>query len=370
MHFIAALQEILIMALVSLFLVMIIFGGVYYYLVKVRKINSSVEKLNYSTFNKKDPMEYIKFNDIVSEGDNIYEGMGMIACGNTYISGIEVTGYNYKLASTQEQRNTMIAMIGFINQIETPIQIRQSTKAIDLQQNIDDYEQIKKNLARELENLNLDKKELCDLADDLIDDPGNFNIVLKKLDKIETLQFSKEKDFKEVNALIRWMNMYSDTSIMETQKVQTIHFSYVYNPDKFLEELTEEEVRIHALRELNSKAQSYGAALRACSCSFKPCSAATLIDLFRKHYSPLSADDIQLENLFNSSYNTLFVSSNSLIELQKELRGEERFEKELEEYQNQLNETLNKQALARERSSRILMQYIDELLSTNAAKGE
>ena len=65
-----------------------------------------------------------------------------------------------------------------------------------------------------------------------------------------------------------------------------------------------------------------------------------------------------MEDLFNSSYNALFVTSNSLHDFENEKREEELYQQKLAEMQTKREELVRKQTLEAERSERLLLEMV------------
>ena len=76
----------------------------------------------------------------------------------------------------------------------------------------------------------------------------------------------------------------------------------------------------------------YGSALDNCGCRTRLLTGKEMLDLMRRHCHPATSDDVRIEDMFNSSYMGLFISSDSLISLERERIGESRFKKQMEIY--------------------------------------
>lgn len=340
------------MQLLLITLVIIIFGvvGIAIYLLRVKKIASTEEIINYNSFNRVDSKEYAKFEDIVSSGGpNVKNSLGMICVGNnTFVGGIQVSGYNYHSASAEEKERTMINTIAFFNIIEHPIQLRQTVQAIDISYNIKKEEEFGKKIERELYELNADYQAAVNALENTNGDDALADAIEKRLDALLHTMHSKEWQLKEAREMVGYMKAVSDVN-NNSKKINQIMFSYVYNPNDDIEELSKEEIYLKAEKELMNYAQIYGSALENCGCTWRVLSADDLTNLVRRHYHPETVDDIRLEELMNSTYRGLYVTTDSLEELERERRGELAFEKEMEELERQRieNERIAREQLAR-----------------------
>ena len=310
-----------------------------YYLLKVRKIATTEEHPDYSSFERTDSTEYSKFVDIISSsrggGDS---GLGMIQTSeNTFVAGIEVSGYNFYGASAEERERTMINMIAFFNTVEAPIQMRQTIKAIDIESNIrsatEDAARIERKLIEKREEYN---QRVVYLDDDyVLSNQEVFDNATAVLDKLQVEIQSLSWQLSEAMEIISYMKAISDRD-MTMRKINQIMFSYTYNPDEQMEELTKEEIFIKAESELYGRATTLGGAIENCGCSWRVMTADDLVSALRRHYHPDTADTLKLSELLNSSYAALYVSSDAIKELEKERVGEIEYEREIMEYERQL----------------------------------
>ena len=141
--------------MVATVLIVAVLAALVFYFVKVRKVTAAEEHVNYDSFDRTSAMEYCKFDDIVSDDGTGLSGAGMIVINdNTFVTGIDVVGYNYSQASAGEQQRTMMGGIAFANIIEEKIQMRQTVEAIDIQFNIDQFLKAKEEEEKKLVELN------------------------------------------------------------------------------------------------------------------------------------------------------------------------------------------------------------------------
>lgn len=342
-----------------IFITLLFVGGILsallYYFIKIRKVTSKVERIDYSSFNRVDAEEYVKFEDIVSDTKGDLGGAGMIVLGNNvFVGGISVVGYNLASADSAEQQRTMINAISFFNVVEQPIQMRQTVKAVDLSHNIDVHKEILEQINLDLMGLSEEYNETLSRYEDNIDDANARVVYEKRLDDLQKEIRNKRHSLEECEYLINYMGAMTKGKNRDTQKINQIMFSYTFNPDDYSEELTKEEIYIKAFMELNSKANAYSEGLAECGCTCKRLTAEDLIGLMRKHMSPFSADDISLDEMFDSSYNALFVTSDSLIQLEQKKRTEEYYAEQVRAYQKHEEELRKEREMEFHRTARIV----------------
>ena len=227
--------------------------------------------------------------------------------------------------------------IAFFNVLEQPIQMCQTVKAIDISKNIEevreDAEEIEIKLLSTQEELNVAIENLkAFIADD------DYYLAEEKRVKklINTIQ-SLKWQLDESKELMDYMSRVSDTNF-NTMRSNQIIFSYTYSPDDDIEQLSDEEVVLKAEQELSNQASIYGSALETCGCTWKILKTDEMVNLIRRHLHPVTCDELSLDKLLNSTYNSLYVTTESFEELERERRGDLEYEEAMRIYQEQLAE--------------------------------
>lgn len=342
-------------------LVGVIVGGALYYVLKIKKIQAVAEKIDYSKFERRNSIEYLKFDDIYSEDEKDMSSPGMYILGNnTFVGGISIRGFGYNSASASEQQTAMLNSIAFSRVIKQPIQKRQSVKSIDLTHNIHFHEELAKKISTELLDLQDEYNNTAALAEDYVDDDEMLEVYTKRLKEIQRAATTKSHALDEVKMEIKYMKAISGSTNDNFEKTYQIMFSYIFNPEDYTTELTQEEIYEKAIRELETKTAIYADALSRCGCTCKRLSANDLVLLLYQPMHPLSAADTRIEDLFNSSYNSLYVTSSSLLGYENDKRKEMEYRKRVEEYEKELENEIKQQQMRSEREVDMLRQEIED----------
>jgi len=249
------------------------------------------------------------------------------------------------------------------NLVEQGIQLRQSVTSVELTHNIEDAKQIIKNLTIELLDLNAAYEHALEEAEDHIDDmePEQSEMYLEQVKDLKRQIDAKTWMISEEQAQIDYMNQIT-MGEKDSQKVNQFMFSYEFNPNDFTEEQTKSAIYLRAMTELNNKGNAYKAALERCGYSCQRLTSGELTDLMRKHCHPLTAEDVRLDELFHSSYNSLYITSDSLLELEKERLTEAAYQELVSNYYNNNQQEVDTLMLEAQRNERIMMESIaDEL---------
>ena len=370
MQFINTLTNYLILIMAVVVVVGGIVGVIIYYFLKIRKVASLEENVDYSSFNRVDATDYIKFKDIISTGrPGDPSAIGIIDLGeHRFVAGISVQGYNYAGASVEERKRTMINAIAFFNMLNEPIQMRQTSQAVDIRRNIDEVKKDEKRIESEYIEADEEYKMSVPLLDneDILNNSAAFKALTDRLDILMNKMHSLEWQLNEAKELESYMTNVSSTE-SNMKKVNQVMFSYTYNPDEQTEELSEEEIYLKAQRELYTKAQTLGGALEGCGCSWRVLTADDLTDLLRRHLHPVTADTIKLEDILNSSYSALYIASTDLEEIVREKIGNLRFEEEQRRYAIEIRKQQEK-AEEDLRAARELAQSAAHTYEVKAAK--
>jgi len=325
--------------------------GIIFYFVKVRKVTAREENINTQFFDRVDAISYIPIKDILYNGNLDREGI--IAITDTlFVGGVNVRGFDYASASAQERLDAELNSVSFFNVVDGPTTFRQSVKSVDLSSNIAEYERIMKDIAGELMVLDSDYRDTLEASKEAAaEDPDSFSYYQAHLDELQLKIEAKNHQLDECNALVSYMqSMTKDNNKNNGGGVRTsqILFSYEFDPSMYSTELSKGEIYERARVELDAKARSYMNALAFCHFRASRMSARDLVDMLRRYTHPLTGSDERLEELMESSYSSLFLSSDNLVKKQIERIGEEEYKRIIKEHEEAMEALLREQTEAME----------------------
>lgn len=321
MNIVESINYYMDIILVSTVLVGAALIALVYYLVMVKKVAATEEHINYNAFNRISAMEYCKFDDIIADTDTA-DGAGMIVVnGDTFVAGMDVVGYNYSQASAGEKQSTMMAAVAFANIIEQPIQMRQNVTAIDIGSNIEQFVKVREDAIKELTELSDAYAELLVQAESHKDELDVLDAIADNLEQVSHKIFSTQWKVKEADNIVSYARLLQDHAV-NTNRANQILFFYTYDPNAFTQELTREEKYLKAMESLKTKIGIYTAALSNCGCACKPLDADMLMSLIYRHNHPNTADMVNVSERVGMEMSTLYVTSDSLYDLERERVGE------------------------------------------------
>lgn len=320
------IQFTVIMVIILAFLVII---G--YYFIKVKKVPpEKLTEMDYSSFNHSDSMEYVKFDDIVS--DNEGNGMLVMDNGTRFVASLKTEGSDFFSATAGEQLGVMGGMVAFENTIDRPITFRQSSKKLDLRDNIETHEQLLENTKIELVTVNDEYEDLLEISKKVKD--KEYEVYYKRL--IQLQKKIKALDFRRVNleAELSYMKSMSENSVALDMEMCWI-YDWTYNPKEYTRELTKEQIYKKAMAQLANKGNSMRSSLSRCNVSADRMSGEELLEQIRRHNNPISSEMFRMKEVLGSAFNEIVITSDSANELVEdyiyELESSEQPEQENEE---------------------------------------
>lgn len=319
---------ILIMLLVFVAIGVIIFVSTK----KKRQTNIKEDVTDYSTFERKDTLDYIKIDDIRDE-------MIITDNGKRFIGVIKCHGFDFYSEDYSVKSATCRGYYGFVNTITKPITYRQFSKPVDLEDTQLMYKDAYEKVEEELYNAQEDLKEigvnLKSNKDKLSDEEAELYrakiVELQRL--IEALKFRKF----HLEDQMRAISMYSSGTVNPIPE-ETYVFDWTYDSIDFSVSLSDEEIYHRAIQELDAIANAKIHALSNCNVRASRCSTEELIDMCRWYSHPVSAARYKLRDIAKSSYYDDIMTSDSMERLSNAAIEETRHKSEVD-FLNSINET-------------------------------
>lgn len=295
----------------AVIIILLLFGGIGVYLFRTRKTVAAEKEVDYSEFRRKDVMEYVKLDDVA-------EDMLVSDNGRRFIAAIKCQGFSFADAEVEEKLQTIRGYVTFFNVLDNnPIQYRQSARDVNLDGLIKDYQEQAARLQERRFSLNLDytdTKEESEAPDLLAED---YNIYYEKLKQMQRELISLGYQIDQLNAQIQYMTAISGENA-EAKREEIYVFDWQYNAVDFSSQtLEEQEVYQRAEAQLKEKASAYITALRNCGVHAKRMTGVELLEEIRRYTHPVSAAKGTVEDIVQSAYDSICVSSDSLKELEE-----------------------------------------------------
>lgn len=287
-----------------------IFGLIGFYFVRFHRSKLKEQEIDYSSFARKDTLEYIKIDD-VQDRMVVTEGK------KRFVAAITCMGHDYYDAEADEQLSIIRGYLSFFNVVDNQnIQYFQMARDVNLDKLLEDY-QVR------LERLNektflagvdyeaLKKESEADMGADEYD---RFYVRLKEMQRELTAMGYQAEQLK---AQIAYMQSISGSKA-DPHLEQLYIFDWTYNALEYTEQLSEIEIYARAEKQLRNRASAYISALQNAGVKARMVSGAELLQHMRRYTHPISAAKFQVEDIVQSAYDSIAVTSDSLRKKEEE----------------------------------------------------
>lgn len=349
---------------ICLVIVMVIGGVWMYWYLKVRKRKKVTHQdINYDSLEHKDSLDFCKFDDIKDD-------MIITDNGSRFIGIIKTRGYDYFQASADERNRTEGGYGSFINTIDKFITFRQYTKAVDLDNLRESYKSAYDNVEEVLYNLNEDFNSLVAQYYELQQD-GKLedDIELQILNKCEEMGTQIEVyDYRRMHLADNLNYIDQVTKVTSPEKVQTYVFDWTYDPLMGVADYTDEEIMKKAVTELKQKEDAYIHALANAGVRASRVRTDELIQMYRRHFHPLTANIFTQKCFENSNYFSEITTSSGLKESDYEIAEESGILPDIQDAQEKVYDDMIKRGVDPDTATTITQSYTIEDLGKSVVE--
>lgn len=294
-----------ILVIVCIVLILISICAVVGFIMLRRKRKNVLKEdmgVDYDTFERKNSLAYVKFDDIFDD---------MIITDNftRFIAIIRCQGFDFYYAHIATQYSAQTGYRGFMNTVSTPITYRQYTRAVDMERIQNNYYQAYHDLQETLYNLSEDysaaKRRLREYEEKTGMESGQQD------EELEFMMDTLIKMQRQIEA-IEWRLLHIKDQLVYIEQVsqgtgipnreETYIMDWVYNPFDFPVELSREEIIEKAKVELKRLAREKINALSSSGVKAFRCTTEELIDMNRRHLQPYSAERYKMRDVAKSRY--------------------------------------------------------------------
>lgn len=291
---------------VVLGLILLVIAGIGFYFFKSKKGIVKEKNIDSSDFNRKDSADYVKFDDVT-------DFMVVADNGTRFIGAIKCQGFSYAEAEVEEKLQTIRGYVSFLNVLDnSPIQFRQSSRDVNLDGMIKDYQKQITEMESNRFLLNLDYEELKAESENPELSSEDYDVYYEKLKLMQKELLSLGYQIGQLNAQVEYMNAISGENA-EAERDEIYVFDWEYHTVDFSsQELEKQEIYQRAEAQLKSKASAYIGALRNCGVYAKRMRGVDLLEEMQRYTHPISAAKGTSEEILQSSFDSICVTSHSL----------------------------------------------------------
>lgn len=296
---------------VILFIVLALFGAAGFYFFRVHKSRIKEKMIDYSTFKRLDALEYVKFDD-VSEMMVVADG------GKRFIGGILCGGCEFRDAEDEEQLQVIRGYLSFINVLDNQcVQFWQMARDVNLDKMVQDYREQAKKLQEQRYLMVLDYEELKRESEQVPETEGEkYEQYYQRLWQMQREITSIGYQAQQLQVQVQYLESISGEKA-DPHLDQMYLFDWTYNSFDFTQELTPAEIYAKAERQLQNKASAYISALRNAGVKARALSGVEVLEQMRRYTHPVSAAKYRVEDILQSAYDSIAVTSSSLREMEE-----------------------------------------------------
>lgn len=299
---------------------LLLFGLLGIYLLKVRRSKVVEKAADYSSFERKDTLDYTRFDDI-------REYMVVDEDKKRFIGAIKCEGSGYEDAEVEQKLQIIRGYITFHNVLDNQcVQYRLTAREVDLSNTINSYKECMTRLNEKRFLLQLDYEALKQESEkeDIL--PEDYDIFYTKLRAMQRELISLGYQVEQLQAQIS----YAEAMEKADPYVDQIYvFDWSYNKLDFTSDLSEAEIYAKAERQLKNKAEAYINALRNAGVKAEIMTGVEILEEIRRYTHPISAAKYKVEDIVQSAYDSIAVTSTTLQEMER--RVNEKVIKEVEQ---------------------------------------
>lgn len=296
---------------VILFIVLALFGAAGFYFFRVHKSRIKEKMVDYSTFKRLDALEYVKFDD-VSEMMVVADG------GKRFIGGILCGGCEFRDAEDEEQLQVIRGYLSFINVLDNQcVQFWQMARDVNLDKMVQDYREQAKRVQEQRYLMVLDYEELKRESEQVPETEGEkYEQYYQRLRQMQREITSIGYQAQQLLVQVQYLESISGEKA-DPHLDQMYLFDWTYNSFDFTQELTPAEIYAKAERQLQNKASAYISALRNAGVKSRALSGVEILEQMRRYTHPVSAAKYRVEDILQSAYDSIAVTSSSLREMEE-----------------------------------------------------
>ena len=296
---------------VMIFVILAVFGAAGFYFFRIHKSRVKEKAIDYSSFKRLDALEYVKFDD-VSEMMVVADG------GKRFIGGILCGGCEFRDAEDEEQLQVIRGYLSFINVLDNQcVQFWQMARDVNLDKMVQDYRAQAKRIQEKRYLMVLDYEELKQESERIPEtESEKYEQYYQQLRQLQREITSIGYQSEQLQVQVQYLESISGEKA-DPHLDQMYLFDWTYNSLDFTQELTPAEIYAKAERQLQNKASAYISALRNAGVKARALSGVEILEQMRRYTHPVSAAKYRVEDILQSAYDSIAVTSSSLREMEE-----------------------------------------------------
>ena len=288
-----------------------IFGAVGFYFMKIHRSRVQEKHLDYSQFRRLDSLEYVKFDDVgeymvVADGKKRF--IGAIAC----------SGCEFRDAEDEERLQIIRGYLSFINVLDNQcVQFWQMARDVNLDKMVTDYKEQLTSLQERQYLMTLDYEEIKKESEQVPEgEEERYDLYYQKLRQMQREIMSLGYCVAQLKIQVQYLESVSGEKA-DPHLDQLYIYDWTYNAIDFTQELTEREIYSKAEKQLENRAAAYISSLRNAGVKARMLTGVEILEQMRRYTHPVSAAKYRADEILQSAYDSIAVTSSSLREMEE-----------------------------------------------------
>lgn len=286
-------------------------GAVGFYFMKIHRSRVQEKHLDYSQFRRLDSLEYVKFDDVgeymvVADGKKRF--IGAIAC----------SGCEFRDAEDEERLQIIRGYLSFINVLDNQnIQFWQMARDVNLDKMVTDYKEQLTSLQERQYLMTLDYEEIKKESEQVPEgEEERYDLYYQKLRQMQREIMSLGYRVDQLKIQMQYLESVSGEKA-DPHLDQLYIYDWTYNAIDFTQELTESEIYSKAEKQLENRAAAYISSLRNAGVKARMLTGVEILEQMRRYTHPVSAAKYRADEILQSAYDSIAVTSSSLREMEE-----------------------------------------------------
>lgn len=288
-----------------------IFGAVGFYFMKIHRSRVQEKHLDYSQFRRLDSLEYVKFDDV---GEHMVVADGK----KRFIGAVACSGCEFRDAEDEERLQIIRGYLSFINVLDNQnIQFWQMARDVNLDKMVTDYKEQLTSLQERQYLMTLDYEEIKKESEQVPEgEEEQYDLYYQKLRQMQREIMSLGYRVDQLNIQVQYLESVSDEKA-DPHLDQLYIYDWTYNAIDFTQELTESEIYSKAEKQLQNRAAAYISSLRNAGVKARMLTGVEILEQMRRYTHPVSAAKYRADEILQSAYDSIAVTSSSLREMEE-----------------------------------------------------
>lgn len=285
-----------ILVFLLFFIILISLGVILFWFYKKKRSQRIKGENTYRHLPEVDSEEFVPLDDIA---DRMIIEKG----GKRFTASIRCRGLDFYTSNQEEKLRTKNNYVGFINALNDKITYRLYGEDINMENTIKMYQEAYGHLQEIVFNLAESYKEARMTLESLkgTGSPEEEEVCKFLMDTQKKLS-SYDWRLLHIESQMRYIGKVSGPAAGRQRLVQTYEVSWQNPGGPLVDSLTNEELYKKAIVELNKECRNKIRQLNDAGVSAYRCDTNELIDMWRKHYHPISGNRYTMEDIKESVY--------------------------------------------------------------------